>query len=251
MDLHSTRSLVTTAPTEVIISAEMPSISLPNPFSEILKRDVTFRRVTSVDDSAAASFIEVYQKAFSGAPYFENFDTEFVREKVWKAHQGQLIVTAEEKGVVCGLVCAHRLTQKAISPSACEFLTEQIGPILDPHSTLYFSELAVHPSHQGMGIGSVLVASALTWACENYLQKFVLRTAAQGSNSSGIFKKYGAHELKLIQDVMSAEAGGPESASNKRIYLAGQVTWHGDYLARLGNALSPTITSPSESHCHS
>jgi GNAT superfamily N-acetyltransferase len=243
MDLHSTQSRVTTAHTEVIISPETPSASLPNPFAEILKRDVTFRRVTSVDDSAAASFIEVYQKAFSGAPYFEKFDADFVHDKVWKAHQGQLIITAEEKGVVCGLVCAHRLSQTEISPSACEFINEQ--------STLYFSELAVLPSHQGMGIGSVLVASALTWACEKYMQKFVLRTAAQGSNSSGIFKKFGAHELKLIQDVMSAEAGGPESASNKRIYLAGQVTWHGDYLARLGDALSPTISAPSESHCHS
>jgi ribosomal protein S18 acetylase RimI-like enzyme len=235
---------------ELNSGASLAMTSMRSPFSELIQREVSFRRVTSRQDFAEESFIDVYQKAFAGAPYFEKFNAEFVRENVWQAHQRELIIVAEEKGKVIGLLCAHRVSESSISPSACSFIREQLGPIINDRGTIYFSELAVAPSHQGMGVASALVASALTWASENLLPKFILRTAAEGSNSVGIFKKFGARELKITQDVSSAEAGGPESSSTKRVYLAGDVTWQGDYLARLGELVSPSIADPRSGLCY-
>lgn len=228
----------------------LEGMAMNNPFSKLIERDVTFRRVTSRNDIAEDFFIDVYRKAFAGAPYFEQFDAEFVREKVWKPHQDQLIIVAEEKGKTIGLICGHRLSQSTISPSACDFIRDQIGPVIREEGIFYFSELAVAPTHQKLGIASVLVASALTWAAENLIPKFILRTAAEGSNSVGIFKKFGAKELNLIQDVASAEAGGPESASNKRIYLGGNVNWKGDFLVRLGDRVDDTISEARRGFCH-
>ena len=221
-----------------------------DPFSALIKREVSLRRITSSDDIAEESFIDVYKKAFAGAPYFETFDSTFVREKVWQAHPGQVIIVAEEQGKVIGLICGHCVSEASISPSACDFIREQLGPVINERGTLYFSELAVTPSHQGIGVASVLVASALTWASENHIPKFILRTAAEGSNSLGIFKKFGARELKFTQEVEGAEAGGPSTASNRRMYLAGDVSWHGDYLARLGDRVSDSIVTPPSKWCH-
>lgn len=221
-----------------------------HPHSELIRRDISFRRITSAQDPALDSFVGVYQDAFGGAPYYEKFDAQFVREKVWQAHQGQLILVAEEKGKTIGLLCAHRVSEGNISPSACGFIKEQFGPVLNDRGSLYFSELAVAPTHQRLGVGSVLVASALSWATENLISKFILRTAAEGSNSAGIFKKFGAQALPMTQEVKSAEAGGPESASNKRVYLAGDSDWHGDYLARLEGRVDSSIIDARAPLCH-
>jgi GNAT superfamily N-acetyltransferase len=229
----------------------LDTATMRDPFSSLIKREISFRRITSSEDSAQEGFIKVYQEAFAAAPYFETIDSDFIREKVWKAHEGQLVVVAEEKGAVIGLICGHLVSKGEISPSACGFLKQKVGPLINERATLYFSELAVAPSHQGHGIGSVLVASTLTWANENLLSRFVLRTAAEGSNSLGIFKKFGAQPLDLTQQVTSVEAGGPPSASHQRVFLAGEVSWHGDYLARLGTLVSETIMEPKSSWCHS
>jgi GNAT superfamily N-acetyltransferase len=221
------------------------------PFDEILKREVTFRAVSSELDRAADSFIETYRQAFGGAPYYEQFEATFVKEHVWKRHQEQLLMVAEERGDVIGLLCAHRVTEASISPSACGFITDSIGPVIDQRGMLYFSELAVRPDAQGLGIGSALVAGALSWAAERYYSKFILRTAESGSNSSGIFKKFGAKELSLIQEVQSAEADGPSSSSNSRIYLGGDVVWQGDYLTRIKHLIDRTVMTPPERFCHS
>jgi GNAT superfamily N-acetyltransferase len=245
---HQSNSASTAEHTSNAIS--LADEKMKDPFSALIEREISFRRITSNDDKAEESFIDVYKKAFAGPPYFEKSDSTFVREKVWKAHQGQMLIVAEEKGTVIGLICGHLLTKKEISPSACNFIQEHLGGIINERGTLYFSELAVAPSHQGIGVASVLVASALTWASENHISKFILRTASRGSNSIGIFKKFGAREFKLTQNVESAEAGGPSSASTQRIYLAGDVSWHGDYLSRVADQVSESIMTPPSKWCH-
>jgi GNAT superfamily N-acetyltransferase len=108
-------------------------------------------------------FIDVYKKAFGGAPYFEVYTNDQVEEEVFKPHLDHgIIVVACIDNTTIGLSCAIPF---GMAPEEDQlFLEERIKDGSFSHDTenlWYMSELAVLEEHRKNGIGSELITKRL------------------------------------------------------------------------------------------
>lgn len=176
-------------------------------------------------DYFRVGFIIAYKEAFGGHPYYETYTDEDVVESVWNPHRSDgIIVLALDDYNVVGFGCAKPVRS---SPEEIqEFLraSHQGGSLLvQPDGMWYMSELGVCASHRGHGIGYALTRHRLSRISELGDTHYVMRTAAEGSNSLHLYRNIGSLELPGRQNVSdSDQVTVNKSQSRERIYLYGE-----------------------------
>ena len=177
-------------------------------------------------------FIALYKEVFAGAPYFEEYEDDWVYEFVWQYHllKGCIVLASDEKDALVGISCAIGLDKVSLSIAndskdhlyqEKSFLLENASFNID--STIYMSEIAVLSEFRGQGIGTRLIIKRWLWGfSQNYLY-YAMRTAAKNSNSYKIYERLGAESLDAVQDI-SDYAQTIKSASDQRIYLYGTLS---------------------------
>lgn len=176
-----------------------------------------------IDPTFIDRFVATYQDVFIGAPYYERYTREQVMDKVWTPNTTSgVVVLALEEQQVFGFGCARPV--RDAPEDVKDYLTSagsnELG--LDLSSAWYMAELGVLPAYRGAGIGSLLVGRRLMEMKAEGVEAYVLRTAAEGSNSIGIYRRLGARRLEGIQDVGdSDEVVVNGSQSTERVYLYG------------------------------
>ncbi len=193
---------------------------------------ISYRHVTQKNaKSILPGFTSAFQEAFGGAPYFESYQPDEVRDDIWKPHlKNGLVIVACDSDQVVGFGCA--LPVVAASKEVCGYLTEQhasgVLPI-PPDQLWYMSEVGVIESHRRNGIGTELINHRLKLITERGGSHFVMRTAAVGSNSESLYMRAGAIRLPGFQDVSaSGQVTVNASQSEHRIYLYGACSRQGD-----------------------
>jgi len=170
-------------------------------------------------------FVAVYKQAFSGPPYNEVYADEQVERDIWLPHLQSGVITlavcaGEIIGFGCGLPLEHAPEDiRSYLVSAKDFGTS-VPNISD---TWYFSELGVLDNHRCKGIGTQLVGQVLAGILLRGNYHYVMRTAAEGSNSRHIFESIGSDLIPGLQDVSkSNQVTVNQSQSTERIYLYGR-----------------------------
>jgi ribosomal protein S18 acetylase RimI-like enzyme len=170
-----------------------------------------------------AGFVAAYQEAFGGAPYFEHYTEQEVLDDVWWPHLNHgLVILAIREGRVVGFGCAMPLD------SAPDDIQEFLGcrtsgefPA-EASRTWYMSEIGVMEPYRRHGIGYGLVRERLSIIEQLGGTHYVLRTAAEGSNSAHMYRRIGAIQLMTPQDISeSGQVQVSRSQSTKRIFLFG------------------------------
>ncbi|MDP3899843.1 MAG: GNAT family N-acetyltransferase [bacterium] len=171
-------------------------------------------------------FTQVYQESFAGPPYFETYSDLDIERDVWTPHlkSGCIVLALHAGEVVVGLGCAMPVTQWQHDKEFQAFLIDHkhcLPFCLD--NVCFMTEVAVATNHRRQGIGTRLVQSRIEWACRNGMSHYMMRTAAEGSNSICMYRKLGAQELNGLVQNVSVHAKKVGSASKKRVYLYGSV----------------------------
>jgi GNAT superfamily N-acetyltransferase len=177
------------------------------------------------DQALVNGFVEAYQEAFSGPPYYESYGQEEVLNDIWTPHLSSgVIVMAVDEAKVVGFGCA--LPVESAPDDVRDYVSESakdadlLGLGID--SSWYMSELGVIESHRLKGIGYELVRQRLLEIKNSGVNTYIFRTAAEGSNSMHLYQKLGANILAGVQDMTDSEqvlSNGSQSA--KRVYLYG------------------------------
>lgn len=170
-------------------------------------------------------FVALYKQAFGGPPYNEVYTDEQVEKDVWLPHlQNGVIALAvyTEKiiGFGCGLPLEHAPEDiRSYLVSARDFSAS----VPDFSDIWYFSELGVLDNHRRRGIGTQLVGHVMAGILLHGNHHYVMRTAAEGSNSRHIFESIGSGLIPGLQDVcMSDQVMVNQSQSTERVYLYGR-----------------------------
>jgi GNAT superfamily N-acetyltransferase len=169
-------------------------------------------------------FSQVYRDCFGGPPYFETYEDEWIVRNVYNKHLGHgCVAVALHGSELVGLSCAEKMTDDAES-SPYRYLMERRSDLPFPLETsCYISEVAVVEGMRRRGVGTDLLKVLCNWGLGRGLTHYTARTAAEGSNSLGIFKeRLHANILEGEQDVEGAE-GEVVTASKKRIYVWGKL----------------------------
>jgi GNAT superfamily N-acetyltransferase len=166
-------------------------------------------------------FVPAYQSAFGGPPYFETYSEQEVLDDIWHEHLARgVIILALVDGSVAGFGCALPLTASPedVNVHLAPFIAD--GTLPKAETVWYMSELGVLPRYRYHGIGYRLVQERLRAVRHYGGSHFVMRTAAEGSNSLHLYQRAGAQLLPGAQVV--GEPNGSKSTS--RIYLHGPCT---------------------------
>ena len=190
--------------------------------------ETTYLRATA--DAASrlkTGFIAVYQEAFGGAPYFEHYTEAEVAATVWEPHTTHgIVILALQHNQVIGLGCALPLLAAPTDIQEHLRASDAPGGLALPWAhTWYMSELGVLEPFRRQGIGARLIRERLVRIGRVGGTHYVLRTAAAGSNSAGLYRRLGAIDIAQPQDVSSSDqVQTNQSHSTTRIYLAGRCT---------------------------
>lgn len=169
-------------------------------------------------------FTHVYKEAFGGAPYFEHYDDDQVLNDVWLPHLiSGIIILALDDGHVIGLGCAKPLPDAPKEDQDFIYASKNQGSLqggLD--SMWYMSELAVLTEYRRQGIGNQLVAERLREILKRGGDRYIFRTASEGSNSAQLYTNIGAKLLPGLVDVTKTpQVQVNESQSHERIFFYG------------------------------
>lgn len=177
-----------------------------------------------ISDHYRKGFIEVYKEAFGGPPYYEVYTDDEVLNTIWEPHLSEgIIVLACESNSVVGFGCAKPLLK---SPNDVQdFLRKKKldGDFpIELSDAWYMSEVGVRNTHRRQGIGLQLIGKRLVRILELRGHYYVMRTAAENSNSINLYKKIGASEVTGLQDIFESEQVQiQKSQSTTRLYLYG------------------------------
>lgn len=180
--------------------------------------------IKEIDSPHKKGFIDLYKDAFGGAPYFETYEDSWVEEFVWNKHiQSGCLILAISRDKVVGLGAGLPVN---LDDKIYNFLSKQHALPFQLERTLYMSELAVDTLFRksDLHVGSELVKKRIQWASKNGFVFYVMRTAAENSNSKNIYiNTIGAKELTGVIQNVSENPDEVASASSQRIYLYGEV----------------------------
>lgn len=169
-------------------------------------------------------FVEAYKEAFSGPPYYENYTTEEVMGEIWEPHARDGIIVlalADPEGVV-GFGCTIPVPKAP--EDVRDFLTDRTedGSLpIDARQAWYMSELGVITSFRGHGIAYGLVKRRLELIQLRGGDHYIMRTAADGSNSEHLYQKLGSDTLAASQDISGSDQvteKGSQSTARKYLY---------------------------------
>ena len=174
-------------------------------------------RVSKAD--LADEFAEVYATCFSGPPYYENYDLDWIKEHVYKPHleSGRIAVALKDASVI-GFTCAKLLNA---DEDACyyKYLAGQKDLPFGLDNSIFVTELAVLPEFRRKGLGTALAEHILCSKGSLHQYDFcVTRTAHKGSNSLHIFTTLGTTVLPGFHYVKS-DPQEVSSSSEARVYL--------------------------------
>ncbi len=178
------------------------------------KDEVTLTAVchTNASDAYRDGFVAVYQEAFGGPPYFEHYEPEDVVRDVWIPHFNHgIIIVAHVNGKVIGFGCAEPVSY--MNEEDRNFLLQKYvsGALpVDPGTMWYMSELGVGKVYRKHGLGLKLIEERLRLISDRGGSWYIMRTAAEGSNSKHLYESIGAMEIP-----------GTQKLSVERIYLYG------------------------------
>jgi len=147
-------------------------------------------RIEIVDMKSAeiyrTGFIQLYQEVFAQAPYFETYSDKDVNT-IFSEHllNNTCIVVAVWKERVVGFSCGHPLEQ---FPEVAKLFTNNKTPL---EKIFYISELAASLKYRNLGLGLKLTEAVLNRSKTLGFLATSTITAAEGSNSLGIFQRLG------------------------------------------------------------
>lgn len=181
------------------------------------------RGVSALSEYLSAG-VECYKDVFAGPPYFENYtgqEKTFIEPMFSEFASDGILVFATAsiepgKSEMVGFAASIGAERSEVA----DFLSENTHLLDAPIGNfLYMAEVAVRHEYRKQGLGSLFVHSRIEEARTLHVGKFthvLMRTAAEGSNSAGIYRKMGAKEIpELIQ-----EKNDFGTKSNKRIFLS-------------------------------
>ncbi|MCL2037865.1 GNAT family N-acetyltransferase [Candidatus Saccharibacteria bacterium] len=183
-------------------------------------KSVDYQMITDENSAWRDDFVKNYKMIFGGPPYFETYTDEEVINEVWlpSIRSGILYAAVNEQGYLVGFGCALLLNA---APKDVQAYVEQQEELPTDLPTWYFSELGTLEEYRGLGVGTELVQARIKAISEregDFLG--IMRTAATGSNSIGIYRKLGWKELSGTQDVSeTSQVLDNRSASEQRVYL--------------------------------
>lgn len=173
-------------------------------------------------------FVDAFKEAFGGAPYFESYTDQEVISDIWLPHleNGSIILAHDDErssNTVVGFGCAMPLSKAP--DDVREFLYQEEGSLpsdFDPAKTWYMSELGVLEEYRERGLAYELVRHRLISINHGGGTHYVMRTAADGSNSRHLYERIGSSILTHEQDVSSSKQVVVQGCkSTKRVYLYG------------------------------
>ena len=169
-------------------------------------------------------FVALYKQAFGGPPYNEFYTDEQVERDVWLPHlQNGVIALAVSAEEIIGFGCGLPLKYAPEDIRSHLVIVKDSGVSVPDFSDIwYFSELGVLNNHRRKGIGTQLVGQVLAKILLRGNYHYVMRTAAEGSNSRHIFESIGSGLIHGLQDVSkSDQVMVNRSQSTERVYLYG------------------------------
>lgn len=168
-------------------------------------------------------FVDIYRECFAEAPYYEEYDKQWVIDNVYNKHldQGYMACAIADQKLV-GLVCAEPLSVD-IEISPYQYLLKHPNLPFSISEACYISEVAVAKNMRRRGIGTALLNQVCIWGEVRGLNYYTARTAARGSNSLHIFRN--VLNAKVLDGEQSIEDFPEEisSASKHRIYIWGKL----------------------------
>lgn len=186
---------------------------------------LTYRSIVPTTKNLAdlrSGFVEVYKDVFAGYPYCETYTDDDVINEVWLPHVSRGIMTlALLNSDVIGFGCAMPIELAPIDVQ--NFVSEQQAlKQLPDKKVWYFSELGVRGAFRRKGVGTILVQHRIQVisAMENDPVCGIMRTAAMGSNSAGIYRELGWHQLAR-REILSQTPHGSKSAS--RVFFFSEI----------------------------
>lgn len=167
-------------------------------------------------------FARVYKECFGGPPYFEQYEDEWITQNVYNKHLGHgCVAVALHRGELVGLSCAEKMLDDANSSPYRYLMQRQDNLPFSIENACYISEVAVVEGMRRKGVGTDLLKVLCNWGMGKGLTHYTARTAAEGSNSMGIFRsRLHASVLEGEQDV-EGFAEEVATASKKRVYVWG------------------------------
>lgn len=186
---------------------------------------ISFLQVTDeIANHHRDDFIRTYRTVFGYAPYGETYtDAEIL--DIWHPHlKDGIIVLAHDRGSVIGLGCSIPVLHTSTEVQGfLELRRGTNGFSDDLRKVWYMSEVGVLEPYQRKGIGTQLIRERLLRIVAKGDSHYTMRTAAEGSNSIGLYHALGAVDLPGLQDVSSsAQVTVNKSQSTARVYLHGR-----------------------------
>lgn len=105
-------------------------------------------------------------------------------EKLMRCHRGWISFVALERGEVVGLIAARHLKGRSVP-------------------TIRIEWLAVHPSHQGRGLGVALIEHLMGWIAASFTEPRVRLTLRARNDVQGFYRRlgfrcYGKGWMKMV-----------------------------------------------------
>ncbi len=152
------------------------------------------------------SVVELFRKAFSGPPYFENNPSEVIRD-LFRTYEMEPdlffhVVTPIQNGegeTVIGLSIAYRLD---LSKFRClEVPFEEMGISINSHNIAYGAELAVEPGERwrNQGIATIMMAERIRLVREAGFDYLIGRTRFD-SFTNPIYARFGFIRIEGLAD---------------------------------------------------
>lgn len=164
-------------------------------------------------------FIQVYKEVFRGAPFYEDFTENEVREILTKylLPESYLVIAIKDNKMV---------GYGASIPAT--FCPGQVREILSKYvvieETIFNADLAVLPDYRRMGIGTRLIELRNEYSNTIGAGYIAMRTNKTGSLSKGIYLRHGFEELPESMQVKQKRIDNRLSEVDERVLLVKSIS---------------------------